>query len=288
MKCNHVSPISIALAVALAVVLSIVTGVSIYKRRFRLQYSCFRLRQRIGMIKTSETDAQSTTSIYKYDAFVSYSSLDRFWVHGVLMKTLEETHGFKLVIHHRDIAVGSNIMTALETLFDQSRQFILVLSDNFLQSDYCPMEMEEAYRLSRMRQRDIAVIVLGDLPDCSSNETARRVLDRYNYLQWNESLQTEDKEKINQQKLFWAKLVDYMYGGQASCMCCCPTGPRAVGYREVRHFTADDDVDDRPGDGQPCVNLAPDNNAPTDQDSDTDSEYRRVNAEIEVLRAQNS
>ena len=137
-----------------------------------------------------------------------------------------------------------------------------------------------------MRQRDIAVIVLGDLPDCSSNETARRVLDRYNYLQWNESLQAEDKEKINQQKLFWAKLVDYMYGGQASCMCCCPTGARAVGYREVRHFTSDDDVDDQPG--EPREKLAADNNASTDQDSDTDSEYRRMNAEIEALRAQQS
>ena len=29
------------------------------------------------------------TTVYKYDAFVAYSAEDRFWVHGVVMKTLE-------------------------------------------------------------------------------------------------------------------------------------------------------------------------------------------------------
>ena len=170
---------------------------------------------------TQETKSESAVNkLYEYDAFVSYSSDDDFWVHDVLMKTLEEIHGFRLVIHYRDILLGQNIGRAISDRIENSREFILVMTQNFLDSEWCQREMEEAYHEALMRHGRIAVIVLGNLPTQIRNPTARIILERYNYLQWKIHQRGHIDEKMAEQKLFWAKLIDHLYGNQSECCSC--------------------------------------------------------------------
>ena len=231
-----VKSVSTSVAVFLFVFFCVMT----YRRRFRLQYNCFQLQQRVVHRLAGENgNALDEKPQYEYDAFVSYSSDDRFWVHEVLMKTLEETYGFKLVIHYRDILPGQSIQRAIDDYITKSREFILVMSDNFLNSDWCHTEMEATYRESLRRRRNIVIIVLGEVPQNIVHPTASLLLDTYNYLQW---IPDEASQKANEHrhKLFWVKLVRHLYGGQHICGCSClPFGPRAITYKEVHHFTKD-------------------------------------------------
>ncbi|XP_035668305.1 uncharacterized protein LOC118410631 isoform X1 [Branchiostoma floridae] len=96
---------------------------------------------------------------YKYDFFVSYSSKDDDWVVGVLVKTLEEKHGFKGLVHDRDFQVGKSIIDNISYGIDQSFKTILVLSENFLRSNWCRYEMQQVH-LRAMKGRGDHVIAI--------------------------------------------------------------------------------------------------------------------------------
>jgi hypothetical protein len=67
----------------------------IYLKRWRLKYYMFCFKQYIKNI--CSTNPEKIT--WKYDAFVSYCAEDRFWVHDMFMKILEQNYGFHLCIH---------------------------------------------------------------------------------------------------------------------------------------------------------------------------------------------
>ena len=102
---------------------------------------------------------------YTYDAFVSYCAEDRFWVHDVLMKTLEEYYGFKLCIHYRDFPVGGDIPETIITSMEESRDIILVLSNMTVKSKWCQFEIDHALlREGQMKRR---VIIISLVCECS-------------------------------------------------------------------------------------------------------------------------
>ena len=245
LKCHHVEPIILAIVTSLVVGALVIVMILLVRYRYRLQYKVFTLQDRVTRTCRKQTD-ETLHSAYEYDAFISYSSDDRFWVHDVLMKTLEETYGFRTFIHYRDIQVGENLQEAIDEYICKSREFILVLSENFLASTWCQTEMEETYRETRRRRGKLAVIILGSKPRTISDPTARKILDKYNYLQWRttdsaESARRDSRENAHQQKLFWAKLVHHLYGERHACTCfCLPVGPQALGYREVQDFAEND------------------------------------------------
>ena len=147
---------------------------------------------------------------------------------------------FKLVIHYRDILPGENLHEAIEDRIKKSREYILVISQNFLQSDWCQTEMEAAYEECLTRHTGIAIIALGELPRNIENPIARIILDRFNYLQWKlNDRGKKNKEKSAQRKLFWAKLVNHLYGRPNGCFCF-SFGPKSLGYREVSDYFDDD------------------------------------------------
>ena len=236
-ECLHLYVILISVGTTLGFVLLIACCVFSYRRRFRLQHTCFKIQQSCGDQSEVANEHVIRLRDYEFDAFVSYSSDDRFWVHEVLMQTLEETYGFKLVIHYRDFLPGTNLHRAIDDHLAKSREFIVVVTANFLASEWCQLEMEEIYRISQDRNKNIAFIILGDVPPDITNPTARLLLDTYNYLQW--VVREEDKTAHkDRQNLFWAKLVHHLYGGKHICGCSClPYGPRAIGYKEVSTFT---------------------------------------------------
>lgn len=125
--------------IAATVFLCIVT-VSIYIRRdliilFAFTKCHWKPRRRVG-----EVDVQT------YDAFVSYSDEDEDFVQEELVPELEgPCMRFKLCIRNRDWNQGASILYNMSTSIESSRTCIMVISDNYIEDNWCRFEFDTAY-----------------------------------------------------------------------------------------------------------------------------------------------
>ena len=78
-----------------------------------------------------------------YDVFVSHSGLDYQWVVHVLRPHLEPR--YKLCLHDRDFRVGAPIEDNIMESVTNSRRLLMVLSNNFLRSEWCKLEFRAAH-----------------------------------------------------------------------------------------------------------------------------------------------
>lgn len=76
---------------------------------------------------------------YKYDAFISYSHRDREFANKLL--TALEKCNLKVAIDYRDFRVGSPALMEMERIIENSRHTILVLSPDWVRSDWTEFEL---------------------------------------------------------------------------------------------------------------------------------------------------
>ena len=103
-----------------------------------------------------------------YDAFVCYNNMDEHFVVRDLVPYLENNlnnrQGHKLCVHYRDFAVGASIAESIITAIDNSKRVIMVLSDSFLDSEWCQYEFQTAHhRLLREKKNRIIMILLDEI-----------------------------------------------------------------------------------------------------------------------------
>ena len=118
----------------LACVLSVVLFCILYQKCWRIRYQIFLLKQMVQRLIYSTK--HKTPENWKYDAFVSYCSDYRFWVHGEFRKTLENTYGFHLCLRYRDFKAGETISKAILDSIQQSREIIIIISDAALTREW--------------------------------------------------------------------------------------------------------------------------------------------------------
>ena len=75
--------------------------------------------------------------------FISYSSKDFGWVTDNLISILEK-HSIDYSIHSRDFEIGRPIVQNMADSVYGSRQVLLVLSENYLASNFCREELQMA------------------------------------------------------------------------------------------------------------------------------------------------
>ncbi|XP_035660174.1 toll-like receptor 4 [Branchiostoma floridae] len=75
-----------------------------------------------------------------HDAFVMYSNKDRWWVNK-LIKDSKLEEDYRLIDHERDFVGGVNIHENIENAQQGSLRIICVVSENFLQSNWCKDEL---------------------------------------------------------------------------------------------------------------------------------------------------
>ena len=75
--------------------------------------------------------------------FISYSSKDFSWVTKNLISLLEK-HSIPYRIHIRDFELGRPIVQNMAESVYNSRQFLVVLSNNYLASNFCREELHVA------------------------------------------------------------------------------------------------------------------------------------------------
>jgi hypothetical protein len=76
---------------------------------------------------------------YQYDAFVSYSSIDKRWVKDVLLPRLE-ANGLRACIDYRDFAPGSPSMENIERAIRASRTILVVITPAYFKSSWTGFE----------------------------------------------------------------------------------------------------------------------------------------------------
>jgi toll-like receptor 13 len=160
-----------------------------YRYRYRLYISFLRVKWKQQLWNLSENRQ------YSYDAFLSYCALDRFWVHNVLVKELEEKYGFKLCIHYRDFGFGDIADVIIQNITD-SRYTIIILSEQSLDSPWCQFELKVAHGNSVRIGNELIIIKLGEISRSDVNvPLVKELLDSRVYLQWPESAVIGDDSK---------------------------------------------------------------------------------------------
>ncbi|XP_012696789.2 toll-like receptor 6 [Clupea harengus] len=138
---------------------------------------------------------------FNYHAFISYSQHDSAWVDTQLVPTLEGT-GLSLCIHERDFVPGQWIVDNIINCVEASYKTIFVLSQNFVQSEWCNYELFFAqHRAISVDQDSVVFILLEPIPPDSLPSKflkLRTLLRQQTYLEWPKD---ECKKHI-----FWSSL----------------------------------------------------------------------------------
>ncbi|KAI0212456.1 hypothetical protein LSAT2_002624, partial [Lamellibrachia satsuma] len=193
--------IFIILLTVLLVVFAVVVPLIIYiLRRYRWTLARYFHRLCEGASSSGVEDED----MYERDAFICFNSNDRAWVCNDLLQHTEE-HEISTIIHHRDFLPGSILEESIRESIDKCRFTVLVLSPDFLSSNWCLLEMYIARSRIISQGRDVIIpIILREFPTSQLTRTLEGILSR-SYLEW-----TDDPEG---QTFFWDKLMTKLKHG---------------------------------------------------------------------------
>ncbi|XP_070563668.1 uncharacterized protein [Ptychodera flava] len=175
----------------------------------------YRYRREIRIMK--HRLCWSCTSIddedWRYDAFVCYysgdnvdSSPEETLVIKQMLPKLEKQNKYKLCIHSRDFPPGAAIMDNILNAIQNSSRTILVLSQSFVQSEWCRFEYEKAQAEMLRIGTKIIPIMFEDITRLDDiDPSLKSLLNVVTYLKWpGEAGSNEEKDK------FWQSLIETM------------------------------------------------------------------------------
>ncbi|XP_060082255.1 uncharacterized protein LOC132561580 [Ylistrum balloti] len=138
-----------------------------------------------------------------YDAFISYKSSkeDEQFVLTKLYPKLEMEMGFKVCMHFRDFTPGEAIANNIISAIERSRRTIMILTPNYINSEWCRMEYQKAqHEMLKMRHK-IIPIVLEDVSKCKTlDKNLKTILSTVTYIEWPGE---EDSKRLEK---FWKKI----------------------------------------------------------------------------------
>ncbi|XP_067124031.1 LOW QUALITY PROTEIN: protein toll-like [Centruroides vittatus] len=161
------------------------------KKEMLMIYTFTHFPKVYSLIWTEENEEEHK----QFDAFLCYCSSDR----DVMLKLSEELEEkeprFTLCIHERDWLAGYEILFNITNSVSNSRRIIIIVSEDFLQSIWFPVEFNQAYyQMLEDKVNRIILIIKDNLPPTEDlDRKLQMLLKRKTYLIWNE-------------RWFWEKL----------------------------------------------------------------------------------
>ncbi|NXV14191.1 TLR22 protein, partial [Cepphus grylle] len=138
-----------------------------------------------------------------YDAFVSYSENDSEWVENIMVRELEQAcPPFRLCLHKRDFVPGKWIVDNIIDSIEKSHKTLFVLSEHFVQSEWCKYELDFSHFRLFDENNDAAILIL--LEPIQSKAIPKRfcklrkIMNTKTYLEW--------PPEEEQQERFWFNL----------------------------------------------------------------------------------
>ena len=168
--------------------------------RWHIKYKLFLLYRNYRPFPDNVDDFEMLQ--LQYHAYIAYNenSEDDAWVMNDLQPNMEEDpEPVKLCIKRRDFIPGHSLIASISEKIHQSFKTILVLSPNFVESEWCYHEME----MAKMRLLDenldvIILVLLNEIPNNKMTLSLRHLLCKKEYLKW-------PKDRAGQ-RLFWQRL----------------------------------------------------------------------------------
>ncbi|XP_078689132.1 uncharacterized protein LOC144920677 [Branchiostoma floridae x Branchiostoma belcheri] len=81
---------------------------------------------------------------FQFDAFVSANQRDFPWVDEWVQQLESPPHNLKICVHHRDFNIGMSTAHNIDWAVENSSKILIVLSQNFLSSNWCKVELKAA------------------------------------------------------------------------------------------------------------------------------------------------
>ena len=146
-RCSMNLALKISASLLASIFVATLFAIFLYRHRWEVRFFCVKFAaNRMNYDEQEESGKQ-----YKYDAFVAYHRSDVDWVRDQLYENLDQKDDetanpdrFQLCIHDRDFLPGRPIEDNIVRAIENSRKTILVLSENFLTSHWCELEMQIA------------------------------------------------------------------------------------------------------------------------------------------------
>ncbi|XP_067655290.1 uncharacterized protein [Haliotis asinina] len=105
-------------------------------------------------IATSQSDCK------EYDAFISYNSADEDFANDLVKHLESPVIGLKCVNHKRDFHPGRTIVGNINEFLENSSKYVLIMSPDFVRSDWCQWETEIMVSMSVEEKRCIIPVLL--------------------------------------------------------------------------------------------------------------------------------
>ena len=96
----------------------------------------------------------------QFHLFVSYSSVDAVWTHGLTGRLEAELPGLRVCLHERDFTPGRNVLENMAGCIQQSQKVLLVLSEDFVQSRWCLLEADLSLVGSCLERKPVLPVLL--------------------------------------------------------------------------------------------------------------------------------
>lgn len=131
-----------------------------------------------------------------HDVFVIYAKDDESFVTTRIVPMLENQYPyFKLCLHVRDWPIGGLINNQIHKSVMSSRRILVVLSHNFLDSEWCKLEFKIARdQAIKDRVNRLVVIMREHIATHRLNEDLKAYITKYTYIPWQDT------------DWFWSKL----------------------------------------------------------------------------------
>ncbi|XP_010158374.1 PREDICTED: toll-like receptor 2, partial [Eurypyga helias] len=182
MECHRSLLVSLICVLVFLVILILVAVAYKY-------HAVWYLRMTWAWLRAKRKPKRAPPKDFCYDAFVSYSEYDSDWVENVMVQELEQAcPPFRLCLHKRDFVPGKWIVDNIIDSIEKSHKTLFVLSEHFVQSEWCKYELDFSHFRLFDENNDAAILVLLEPIQSAAIPKRfcklRKIMNTKTYLEW--------------------------------------------------------------------------------------------------------